>query len=107
MRWACIGELIQIDGCEHRWFEDRAPACTALVSIDYATSRLMQILFTGSESTSGYFDGICANTPAAKGRVERAQRFLERPTMLIDLDVTTRILIQSFRGANSVKSAAI
>jgi hypothetical protein len=121
MRRACIGELIQIDGCEHHWFEDRGPACTALVFIDDATSRLMQILFNGTESTFGYFeatrryidqhgkplafysdkasifrinkasatggdghtqfgralfelniDGICANTPAAKGRVERA-----------------------------------
>lgn len=25
-RRACIGELVQIDGCDHRWFEDRAPA---------------------------------------------------------------------------------
>ncbi|ECO2566182.1 helix-turn-helix domain containing protein, partial [Salmonella enterica] len=25
---ACIGELIQIDGSHHRWFEDRGPACT-------------------------------------------------------------------------------
>lgn len=121
MRRACLGELVQIDGCEHHWFEDRGPACTALVYIDDATSRLMQILFTGSESTFGYFeatrqyltqhgkplafysdkasifrvnnvsatggdghtqfgralyelniDGLCANTPAAKGRVERA-----------------------------------
>jgi Helix-turn-helix domain len=34
MRRACIGELIQIDGCEHHWFEDRGPACTALVFIE-------------------------------------------------------------------------
>ncbi len=121
LRRACIGELVQIDGCEHYWFEDRAAPCTALVYIDDATSRLMHILFTGTESTFGYFeatrqylerhgkplafysdkasifrinqasatggaghtqfgralyelniDGICANTPAAKGRVERA-----------------------------------
>jgi Helix-turn-helix domain len=121
MRRACVGELVQIDGCEHPWFEDRGPVCTALVFIDDATSRLMQILFNGTESTFGYFeaarryidqhgkplafysdkasifrinqasatgghghtqfgralyelniDGICANTPAAKGRVERA-----------------------------------
>jgi transposase len=26
LRRACLGELIQIDGCDHRWFEDRAPA---------------------------------------------------------------------------------
>ena len=112
---------MQIDGCEHYWFEDRAPPCTALVYIDDATSRLMHILFTGTESTFGYFeatrqylerhgkplafysdkasifrinqvsatrgdghtqfgralyelniDGICANTPAARGRVEPA-----------------------------------
>lgn len=29
--------LIQIDGCDHRWFENRAPACTALVYVDDAT----------------------------------------------------------------------
>jgi len=40
-RRACCGELIQIDGCDHDWFENRAPACTALVYVDDATSRLM------------------------------------------------------------------
>lgn len=30
-RRACTGELIQIDGCEHRWCEDHGPACTLLV----------------------------------------------------------------------------
>ena len=39
-RRACLGERVQIDGCEHRWFEDRAPACTALVYVDDATSRV-------------------------------------------------------------------
>jgi hypothetical protein len=48
-RRACVGELIQIDGCEHAWFEDRAPTCTALVYVDDATSRLMVVLFTGTE----------------------------------------------------------
>jgi hypothetical protein len=38
-RQACMGELIQIDVCEHHWFEDRAPMCTALVLVDDATSR--------------------------------------------------------------------
>src|SRR6266481_3768771 len=28
-----IGELVQIDGSEHRWFEDRAAACTLLVFV--------------------------------------------------------------------------
>ncbi len=125
-RRACLGELIQIDGCDHRWFEDRAPACTALVYVDDATSRLMVVLFVGAESTFAYFeathkylerygkplafysdkasvfrvnkqsaaagkghtqfgralyelniDGMCANTPAAKGRVERAHQTLQ------------------------------
>ena len=55
-RRACLGELVQIDGCEHRWFEDRAPMCTALVYVDDATSRLMTVLFTGTESTFAYFE---------------------------------------------------
>jgi hypothetical protein len=125
-RRACFGELIQIDGCEHRWFEDRAPMCTAIVYVDDATSRLMALRFVGSESTFAYFeatleylkcfgkplafysdkasifrinqpgairgpgytqfgralyelniDGICANTAAAKGRVERAHLTLQ------------------------------
>jgi len=125
-RRACVGELVQIDGCDHRWFENRAPACTALVYVDDATSRLMVVLFTGAETTFAYFeatrqyldrfgkplafysdkasifrvnqksatggdghtqfgralyelniDGICANTPAAKGRVERAHQTLQ------------------------------
>ena len=38
---ACTGEFIQIDGCEHRWFEDRGPACALLVYVDDATSRRM------------------------------------------------------------------
>jgi Winged helix-turn helix len=55
-RRACIGELVQIDGCEHPWFEDRAPQCTAVVYVDDATSRLMVVVFRGSESTYGYFE---------------------------------------------------
>ncbi|MEC4723891.1 ISNCY family transposase [Noviherbaspirillum sp. CPCC 100848] len=52
----CVGELIQIDGSDHAWFEDRAPACTLLVYIDDATSRLMHLHFTYSESTFSYFE---------------------------------------------------
>jgi transposase len=52
----CVGELIQIDGSDHRWFEERGPACTLLVYIDDATSRLMHLHFTYSESTFSYFE---------------------------------------------------
>src|SRR6202163_3629559 len=31
------GELVQIDGCEHWWFEDRGRQCTLLVFVDDAT----------------------------------------------------------------------
>jgi hypothetical protein len=60
-RRPCLGELIQIDGCDHHWFEDRAPACTALVYVDDATSRLMVVLFTGTESTFAYFEATRVN----------------------------------------------
>ncbi|WP_288493640.1 ISNCY family transposase, partial [uncultured Pseudomonas sp.] len=59
-RRACLGELIQIDGSDHRWFEDRAPACTLLVYIDDATSRLMHLAFARSESTFSYFQATRA-----------------------------------------------
>jgi hypothetical protein len=54
-RRECVGELVQIDGCEHWWFEDRGPQCTLLVFIDDATSRLMHLRFVESESTFAYF----------------------------------------------------
>jgi hypothetical protein len=125
-RRACLGELVQIDGCLHHWFEDRGPQCTALVYVDDATGRLMELRFVRSESTFDYFestsnylcrhgkpvafysdkaaifrvnakdpragdgytqfgramfdlniDVICANSPAAKGRVERAHQVLQ------------------------------
>jgi hypothetical protein len=117
----CLGELVQIDGSEHAWFEDRGPPCTLLGFVDDATSRLMQLRFVASESAFDYFrstrayleehgkpvafysdkhgifrvnskdaaggdgvtqfgrallalniDIICANSPQAKGRIERA-----------------------------------
>ncbi|MBB3877089.1 transposase, partial [Sphingomonas aquatilis] len=116
----CRGELIQVDGSKHWWFEDRGPQCTLLVYIDDATSELMHLEMVESESTFSYMratrsyierhgkpvalysdkhsafrnntasangDGmthlgralhalnieiICANSPQAKGRVERA-----------------------------------
>lgn len=55
-RRACTGELIQIDGCDHDWFEQRANRCTLLVYVDDATSKLMHLRFVNSESTFTYFD---------------------------------------------------
>jgi hypothetical protein len=56
----CVGELVQIDGSEHWWFEDRGPQCTLLVFIDDATSRLMHLRFVLTESTFDYFDATRA-----------------------------------------------
>jgi hypothetical protein len=58
LRRECLGELIQIDGSDHRWFEDRGPACTLLVFIDDATSTLMGLRFVQSESTFSYFEAL-------------------------------------------------
>lgn len=58
LRRECFGELVQIDGSDHRWFEDRAPSCTLLVFIDDATSTLMQLRFVKSESTFSYFEAL-------------------------------------------------
>ncbi|WP_198089192.1 ISNCY family transposase [Variovorax sp. E3] len=63
-RRSCLGELIQIDGSDHAWFEDRAPKCTLLVFIDDATSRLMQLHFVPTESSFAYFE-------ATRGYIEQ------------------------------------
>ena len=125
-RRACFGELVQLDGSPHKWFENRGPACTLLVFIDDATGKLMELYFTPGETTFSYFAAmrqyvtrygkpvalysdkngifkinnknaltgsgmtqfgramkeldieiICANTPQAKGRVERANQTLQ------------------------------
>ncbi len=55
-RRECYGELIQIDGSLHDWFEDRGPKCTLLVYIDDATGQLMECQFVQSESTFTYFN---------------------------------------------------
>jgi hypothetical protein len=48
---------VQIDGCDHEWFEGRAPRCTLLVFVDDATWRLMQLRFSEVESTFEYSGG--------------------------------------------------
>jgi transposase len=69
-RRARFGELIQIDGSPHDWFEGRGEYCTLLVFIDDATGRLTQLHFMPTETTLGYMrvlhDHIVAHgVPAA------------------------------------------
>jgi hypothetical protein len=51
-----FGELIQIDGSPHDWFEGRAPNCTLLVFIDDATSAITDLRFNSTENTQGYME---------------------------------------------------
>jgi len=130
-RRECRGELVQLDGSHHDWFEGRGDGkCCLLVYIDDATGELLHLEFVPSESTfalmaatrryvmrhgrplalytdkAGVFRNnsrsrsvskanselgtqftraldelgialICANTPQAKGRVERANAILQ------------------------------
>lgn len=124
-RRSCYGDLIQIDGSYHRWFEDRGEKCCLLVFIDDATSKIVEMRFCRHETTQDYLislkrylkregkpkafysdkhsvfrvnrqgisdgrithfgrvlkdldiDLICANSPQAKGRVERANGILQ------------------------------
>jgi len=48
------GELIQIDGSPHDWFEGRAPKCTLIAFIDDATSQIMEMRFVPAETTDAY-----------------------------------------------------
>lgn len=120
------GELVQIDGSEHAWLEERGPKATLLVFVDDATSEILaaefvpeECFFSYGELCKRYFkehglpksfysdrfsvfrdnhkdglayepvtqfqraltvldvDLICANSPQAKGRVERANETLQ------------------------------
>ena len=50
-RRACLGELIQLDGSDHLWFEKRAPRCVLLNFIDDATSKILHAEFVPVEDT--------------------------------------------------------
>jgi len=125
-RRACDGELEQMDGTDHDWFEGRSERCTLLVMIDDATGKLGALSFVLEESFFGYcgllrqylaahgrpaglytdkhgifrvnipntgpgdnltqfgramlsleIPILCANTPQAKGRVERVNQTLQ------------------------------
>jgi transposase len=59
-----MGELIQIDGSPHDWFEGRGPKCTLIVFIDDATSRLMSLRFSPTETTASYLEALRAHVLA-------------------------------------------
>ena len=120
------GELVQIDGSDHAWLEERGPKATLLVFVDDATSEILaaefveeECFFSYGELCKRYFRAqglpksfysdkfsvfrdnhkgnlsyepvtqfqralsgldvelICANSPQAKGRVERSNQTLQ------------------------------
>ncbi len=59
-RRPCMGDLVQIDGSPHDWFEGRGPRCTLIVFIDDATSKLMALRFAPTETTRVYMETLQA-----------------------------------------------
>ncbi len=57
-RRACLGELVQIDGSDHLWFEQRGERCTLLVFIDDATGQLLELLFVRDETFFAYCEAV-------------------------------------------------
>jgi len=53
-RRPCLGELVQIDGSHHDWFEGRSAKCCLLAFIDDATGRVLGARFFEQETTQGY-----------------------------------------------------
>src|SRR5260370_386082 len=47
-----------VGGSDHRWFEQGGEACTLVVFIEDATSKVMQLRFVPSESTDSYFSAL-------------------------------------------------
>ena len=54
----CFGELIQIDGSSHAWFEKRASGCTLIAFIDDATSTVTEWRFCEAETTFDYWESL-------------------------------------------------
>jgi transposase len=54
-RRGCYGELIQIDGSPHAWFESRGEYCCLILFIDDATSKIQLARFFKAETTFAYF----------------------------------------------------
>lgn len=54
-RRACLGEMVQMDGSDHDWFEGRRGRAVLMVVIDDATGRVFARFFEG-ETTAAAFD---------------------------------------------------
>jgi transposase len=59
-RRECLGELVQIDGSHHDWFEGRSSKCCLIAFIDDATGRVLGARFFEQETTQGYLEVLHA-----------------------------------------------
>lgn len=59
-RRSCLGELVQIDGSHHDWFEGRSSKCCLIAFIDDATGRVLGARFFEQETTHGYLSVLQA-----------------------------------------------
>jgi hypothetical protein len=50
-RKSCVGELVQVDGSIHDWFEGRGPKCWLIPYVDDATSEILWAEFANAEDT--------------------------------------------------------
>ncbi len=50
-RRTCVGMLVQLDGSEHAWLEERGPKFALLIHIDDATSKILYAEFVPVEET--------------------------------------------------------
>ena len=55
-RRARRGELVQIDGSHHDWFEGRAAKCCLITFIDDATGQVLGARFSPTKTTQAYLD---------------------------------------------------
>lgn len=53
-RKARIGMLVQIDGSDHNWLEDRGPRLVLLIAVDDATGQILAATFRPTEDFEGY-----------------------------------------------------
>jgi transposase len=63
-RRARRGELVQIDGSHHDWFEGRALKCCLIAFIDDATGEVVGARFSPTETTQAYFDVLRSHVQA-------------------------------------------
>jgi len=71
-RMTHYGDLVQMDGSDHDWFEGRGPRCTAMVMVDDATGKLQALRFFPRENRDAYFQ-TAHSYVADHGRPARIQ----------------------------------